>query len=183
MNVVAGKHKGLKLLVPQKSKTKPIMNFAKERLFNVIGCAIEDTKVLDLYAGTGSIGIEALSRGCEHVTFVEKKFSAYEVIKRNVEKCNEKENSNVVNEDTLKYLNRNMSSFDIIFSAPPYSKSYYFYFLSNMDKNANRLNEGGLIIIECNIHKRENIEMNNLIKLKEFNCDDSVFEFWIKRIK
>jgi len=183
MYIIAGKYKGLKLNGPKKSKTRPIMSFAKERLFNIIGVLIQDKKILDLYAGTGAIGIEALSRGCKHVTFVEKNFSAYNVIKRNIDKCNEYSNTSVVIDDVISYIKRNVEVFDIIFSSPPYNCSYYFNFLTIIDNNVHVLNESGHIIIECNIHTKGNFELNNIFKYKEFKCDDTVFEFWMQKTK
>lgn len=181
MRIISGKHKGVRLKGPNKSKTKPITNSSKERLFGIIGDSINDKLVLDLFAGTGSIGIEALSRGAKRVTFVEKNYSALNVIKENLCRCNELEKSKLYNDNALKYLKRSTSCFDFIFSAPPYCRTYYISFLTELDKNADILDKKGQIIIECNVHSKENIELENFRKYKEFKCDDTVFEFWVRK--
>lgn len=180
MRVVAGYHKGKKLHGSQKSNTRPITNFAKERLFNILRNDVENKNILDLYAGTGAIGLEALSHGCNHVTFVEQNYSACKVIKKNISKLDESHKTKVVKHDVFKYLKRETKLYDIIFSAPPYCNDYYEGFMKKVDKNTSILNKNGKLIIECNKHERKDLYLQNLIKVKEFQCDDSVFEIWTK---
>jgi len=123
--VISGKAKGLKLVTLDSDKTRPTTDRVKESLFNIITPFIEKARVLDLFSGTGSLAIEALSRGAENAVLVDKNPESIETIEMNLENTNFTDISEVINldyNDALKKLSLGKNKFDIIFLDPPYSK-------------------------------------------------------------
>ena len=181
MKVVSGKYKGKKLLGPKKSKTRPVSNYVKERLFDILRDCVDAKLVLDLYAGTGAIGIEALSRGSKHVTFVERNYSACNIIKMNLSGIADEKNTKVIKEDVGKFVKRTKDVYDLIFSAPPYTKEYYIDFMEKIDSSPFILESDGKMIIESNKHCVEQIELENFVKVRNIKCDDTILEIWIHK--
>src|SRR5919202_1586835 len=105
MRVISGSAKGRKLVSPG-SATRPITDRVKENLFNILGASVVDANVLDLFAGAGSVGIEALSRGARHATFVELDREALETIRQNLQLTRLAERAEVVRADAFKFVNR-----------------------------------------------------------------------------
>jgi 16S rRNA (guanine(966)-N(2))-methyltransferase RsmD len=122
MRIVSGKYKSRRFDVPKSFKARPTTDFAKENLFNVIGNIIdlEGTAALDLFAGTGSISFELLSRGCKEVVCVEKDPAHHAFIKKvKAELCDE--NLVPLKTDAFKYIESTLQTFDFIFADPPYA--------------------------------------------------------------
>lgn len=118
--VITGTAKGLELKVPHKAR--PISDRAKASIFSVIGSDIEGKKILDLYAGSGSLGIEALSRGASHCTFVEASRYAVRDIKDNLDKADLSEQGHATHQKGIPFLNnQSPESFDIVFADPPFN--------------------------------------------------------------
>ena len=169
MRIVAGYYKGYKLQTFQGSDIRPTPDRVREAVFNIIGTKIVGAEFLDLFAGTGAIGIEAISRGAQGVTLVEIDKKAIALIQENLKKIRLNENINIIKMDclqALKLLNLNKKRFDIIFLDPPYYKDNIFKILYEID-NSNILLEGALIIIQHST--REEIKMNfkKLVPFKE----------------
>lgn len=123
MRVIAGSAKGIFLNSVKGEKTRPILDRIKESLFNILSGVVPESRVIDLYAGTGAIGIEALSRGAKSCIFVEKERSAVQVIRENLEATRLQDRAQVLHYDVLEvagYLERNMIKVDLVFAAPPY---------------------------------------------------------------
>jgi 16S rRNA (guanine966-N2)-methyltransferase len=126
MRVIAGSRKGHRLLGPETIGLRPTSDRVKEALFSILSPRISDARFLDLYAGTGAIGIEALSRGAQHVTFVESSPAALRVLKKNLEKCGFASASDVRVCTAERFLKRNSpeaASYDIVFADPPYDQT------------------------------------------------------------
>lgn len=119
MRVITGSARGRRLKELQGMDTRPTTDKVKEGLFSVIQFDIEGRRVLDLFAGTGQLGIEALSRGAASAVFVEKRSDAVRLIRENLEVCHLTENARVHTGDALAYL-RSGEKFDLIFLDPPY---------------------------------------------------------------
>ena len=125
MRVIAGKCKRLILNTIPGDNTRPTTDRIKETLFNMINEEVVDSDFLDLYAGSGQIGIEALSRYARHATFVDNNKKAIECINNNLMKCSLEDEADVINSNCLSALKRfEADSFDIIFLDPPYNKGY-----------------------------------------------------------
>lgn len=120
MRVIAGSAKGRKLKTVPGDTTRPITDRTKEALFSILGNWIIEARVLDLFGGTGAVGIEALSRGAAHVTFVEKNHAAIRVIQENLQITGLAEQALVRRGDAFKFLAQPPAeAFDLIYVAPP----------------------------------------------------------------
>jgi 16S rRNA (guanine966-N2)-methyltransferase len=150
MRVVSGTCKGRSLKAVPGSTTRPTTDKVKEAIFNMIGPYFEFGIGLDLFAGSGGLGIEALSRGLEKVIFVDKDTKAFHIIKENIESCNLMEKSEVYRNDAdraLKAILKREIRFDYIFLDPPYKKQQLIKLLELFTKE-NLLNPNGIILCE-----------------------------------
>ena len=147
MRVIAGIRKGLKLKAPDGMDTRPTTDRVKESVFNILQPYIPTERVLDLFAGSGALGIEALSRRCTHCTFVERDRAAFCLVRQNVEGAAFGDNASLVFSDSMAYLDKCPKPFDIIFLDPPYNKGLLRPVLDKISKNG-LLEEDGVIVVE-----------------------------------
>ena len=119
MRIIAGKFKGLKIKTINDASTRPMMSRAREGIFNSLQNDFDDSLVLDLFAGSGSLGIEALSRGASFVTFVDTSIDCKKIIDKNL--SNIDQNYTVLVLSVSDYITQSEKKFDIIFYDPPYS--------------------------------------------------------------
>lgn len=149
MRVISGKARGLKLDTPKNDDVRPTTDRVKESLFNIINSYIMDSRVLDLFAGTGSLGIECLSRGAKRCVFVDVSKESIGIIKSNIKKARVENESIVINSDFKDAIKRlqGAEKFDVIFMDPPYYKDMFVAALESID-NADLLDEDGIIMIE-----------------------------------
>lgn len=126
MRIITGKAKGIILKAPLGDLTRPTADRVKEAVFSMLQFDIEDRTVLDLFAGSGQMGLEALSRGAKEATFVDKSKDAIKLIKENATKSKLSDNSLIFQADYLEFLQKNIGkSYDIIFLDPPYAAKMY----------------------------------------------------------
>jgi len=123
MRVVAGESRGRPIVAPEGNRTRPTSDRVRESIFNMLFSlgATTDTDVLDLYAGCGALGIEALSRGASHCTFVERDRRAVECIKNNLESLGYGDRSTVIQADVLEWVRADNDSYDVVLADPPYA--------------------------------------------------------------
>ncbi|HCX91257.1 MAG TPA: 16S rRNA (guanine(966)-N(2))-methyltransferase RsmD [Lachnospiraceae bacterium] len=168
MRVIAGKAKGRVLLAPKGVDTRPITAMIKEALFNIWQVQITGARFLDLFAGSGSMGIEALSRGAENVVFVEQGRKAIDTIKKNLTVCKFSSGYEIYQDDVfrrIKWLNENGYKFDIIYLDPPFTVDEIFLSVMEALANTEILSENGTIAIRT----RKEKEMPDMIgKLEKF---------------
>jgi 16S rRNA (guanine(966)-N(2))-methyltransferase RsmD len=165
--IIAGKARGIRLLPVPGDSTRPVTDRVKEALFNIISTDIIDSTFLDLFGGTGSIGIEALSRGARACLFLEINSKAIATIKENLNRTRMMDSARVVQTDSLKYLaSPQSSSFDYIYVAPPQYKEIWIKAMNLVDNNISLLSEDGWVIAQ--IHPIEYLDLN-LINLIEFD--------------
>lgn len=145
MRVITGSARGCRLTTLPGEDTRPTTDKVKEGLFSAIQFDIEGRRVLDLYAGSGQLGIEALSRGASGCVFVDRNPEATSVIKQNLQKAGLMSRSQIVATDALSYLERPKDRFDLIFLDPPYSAGLL---LPSLQKAAAFVNDGGIIVCE-----------------------------------
>lgn len=119
MRVIAGSAKGRRLLGPDTRDTRPLTDRTKEALFSALGDEVADASVLDLYAGSGSIGIEAMSRGALRAVFVEKGWEALLALRQNLTSCGF-DQATVIGQDVDTYLRTAHDQYDLIFCDPPW---------------------------------------------------------------
>lgn len=161
MRVISGIVKGHKLKAPKGNKVRPTEDRIKESLFNILGNISEDSLVLDAFGGSGSIGIEFLSRGAKKTFFVDNYYDSISTIKENLRHTKLVDNSEVFQSDIFKALKRfgkGKIEFDYIYLDPPFKQDGLVdKVLQNIDRE-NILNEKGILIIE---HEKE-------LKLKDY---------------
>lgn len=145
MRVITGTARGRKLKTPDTYDIRPTTDNVKEALFNIIQFDVEGRRVLDLFAGTGQLGIEALSRGAASAVFVDQDRDAVKIVKENLKTCALQ--AEVRQEDALSYL-RHAGQFDVIFVDPPYDSNLYEPVLETI-KSVDKLSDGGIIICEA----------------------------------
>ncbi len=121
MRITGGTGRGRKLKAPGGERVRPTSDKVKQALFNILGERVQDSVFLDLYAGTGGIGLEALSRGAEKVIFVDDSRKSVLVIKKNIEQTGFGERAQVVTSRAESFLKKASEQFDIVFLDPPYS--------------------------------------------------------------
>lgn len=147
MRVIAGKAKGIQLKTPEGMLTRPTTDRVKEALFSIIQFELPGAEVLDLFGGTGQLGIEAMSRGALKAVFVDSRKDACQLIRTNLQRTHFETQSSVVQCDYMDYLNRTKEKFRIILLDPPYAEVY----LENAIKKITEidiLQSGGIIIAE-----------------------------------
>lgn len=120
MRVITGLARGRRLITPNGLETRPTSDKVKEGLFSAIQFDIEGRRILDLFAGSGQMGIEALSRGAESAVFVDQSKAAVYTIEENIRSCGFKDKASVYNTDYKSFLAVNKNTFDIVFLDPPY---------------------------------------------------------------
>ncbi len=150
--VIAGEAKGLRLKTPAGKGTRPTADRTKEALFSSIGAFLPEAKVLDLYAGSGQLGIEALSRGAAEAVFVEQSRKAAAAIAYNLEKAGFEERAGLLHLDVKKALNLLSSegeSFDLIFADPPYREAGQAVKMIEEAAASGLLKERGLLLFEA----------------------------------
>ncbi len=150
MRVISGLYGGRQLKSPADNKTRPTSDRLRETLFNILAPRIgDDTRFLDLCAGTGAIGIEALSRGAEHVTFVDRSKKACALIEENLDKLDVPEShTEVLGLEAENFVGREHSAgWDVAFFDPPYDADYSLV-LHEFGYNSRLLNDEGLLVVE-----------------------------------
>lgn len=145
MRIVGGIYKGRKLKTFEGDEIRPTSDMARESLFNILRDRIIDAKFLDLFCGTGAMGIEALSRGAKEVTFNDFSKKSVNLTKENLNSLGEINNAKISVSGALEFLQRTGEKFDIIFLDPPYKSDLGEKALS-VAKNA--LSDGGIVIFE-----------------------------------
>ena len=172
MRIISGISKGKKLYEPKDLLTRPLKDLTKESIFNIIAHSnkfkieLKGSNVLDLFSGTGSFGLECLSRGSKFITFVENYKEVLPVLKSNIIKLNFQENSKVIEKDIINDLSFKIfkMKFDIIFLDPPYKEKKLFKLLENIIQS-NLLKHEGVIIIHR--HKKDVCEFPEKFRIIE----------------
>ena len=164
MRIVGGRARGTKINTIESMTTRPTLDRVRESLFNIIQNDIKDAIVLDLFAGSGALGIEALSRGASKAYFCDSNIKAVRVIKDNITKTRFENEAEVYNCDYKKCLEQIKERVDIIFIDPPYKEGIAVEAVSLIENN-NRL-KNSLMIIETDEPERDEQEIKNKTQMK-----------------
>ncbi len=148
MRIISGSRRGTVLFSPVTDKTRPTTDRVRENIFNLIRFDLPGAKVLDLFSGSGAMGLEALSAGAESCVFVDSEREAVEIINKNLEKTRFKDSAKVVKTSFDSFINSSSDTFDIIFLDPPYNKNLIYeavklISLKGLD------GDGCLFVLEC----------------------------------
>jgi 16S rRNA (guanine966-N2)-methyltransferase len=163
MRVIAGTAKGRTLRSPRTQDTRPITDRAKESLFAILGPRIPGSRFLDLFAGTGSVGIEALSRGAAHATFVERTATALADIRHNLGATHLAASAEVRGVDVFAYLRGDPAPFDVIFVAPPQWRGLWTRAVQLLDQRPGWLAPDGVIVVQHDPAESTDISLQRLL--------------------
>ena len=177
MRVIAGRFKGRRLKAPTWEGLRPTSDKLRETLFNILAPRIDGAHVFDGYAGTGAIGIEALSRGAAHVTFVEKNRRAAALIEENLRACGVEQGYTIQCADVVAALDAPASAFDLILLDPPYDTANVS---AALDAAARHLAGDGLVVLERPT-RREPEESAALQRVRDVKSGDSTLTFYVIR--
>ena len=167
MRVITGKARGIQLKTPDGMLTRPTADRVKEALFSIINFDIPGAKVLDLFGGTGQLGIEALSRGASSAVFVDAREESCKLIRENLKRTKLESDAKVIRSDYLDYLSRCREQYNIIFLDPPYAE----VFLENAIKRITEidiLQSDGIIVAERPLGKDLPWEFEGYTRSKDY---------------
>ena len=166
MRIISGKYRGKEVFGYQLEGTRPTQDRIKESLFAMIQNEVRDAKVLDLFAGTGNLGLEALSNGARHCTFVDNNQKAVQIIKKNIHNLNiPTDQHKVILSDYQAFLNQDKESYDVIFLDPPYRYTVLPELLNDLVTKG-KITSGGIVV--CEYEQGNLIEsVQNLVQIKD----------------
>jgi 16S rRNA (guanine966-N2)-methyltransferase len=180
LRVVAGIVKGHKLKTVKGMKTRPTSDMVKEALFNIIAGYVKEAEVLDIFAGTGSLGIEALSRGAKSAVFIDTDREAISVIRQNLESTRLANKAEIIKGDAFSVLDRLGSAqrkFDIILLDPPYHKNFVNETLKIVQKHG-IIKPDGIIAVERDEHDSVNEAFGTLKLVRDQKYGGTVLSFY-----
>ncbi len=169
LRVIAGSAKGRRLKPVPGDSTRPIMDRVKEALFSILGRSVQDAAFLDLFAGTGSVGIEALSRGARQAVFVEKDSYAVKTIRDNLETTKLAEKAIIRRTDVFVMLRANPPAqpYDFIYIAPPQYKGFWLEALNVIDQNMGWVAPHTSVIVQIDPKEFKEMALENLAIVDE----------------
>lgn len=184
MRIIAGKYKGRHLKSPPSLEVRPTSDRLRETLFNVIAPRVAGARFLDLCAGSGAVGIEALSRNAAHVTFVDRSRKMCALIEANLDLCRVPEDdAEVMPSEAVTFLRRRKSAtaWDLVFFDPPYATDYEQVLVFFSSRANDLLDESGLFIAEH--HHKSNLpeEIGDLVRNRILKQGDSALSFYGRR--
>ena len=179
MRVITGSARGVQLKTPEGMVTRPTTDRVKEAMFSIIHFDIPGAAVLDLFGGTGQLGIEALSRGAKSAVFVDAGEPACRLIKENLKRCRMEQQGRVVRSDYLDFLSRSKEQFDIILLDPPYAE----VFLENALKRITEidiLRTNGIIVAERPLGKELPWEFEGYERTRDYKYGKTLLTIYRK---
>lgn len=147
MRIIAGKYKGRQLQSSKDQSIRPTTDKIKEYIFGLLDDFVTDAVVLDLFCGSGSLGLEALSRGARNTAFVDSSANSLKILRRNISQLKVEESLKIVKKDTEQFLKKNKQPFDLVFADPPFKWDKFNDILPLVFKPEN-LSEYGLLVVE-----------------------------------
>ena len=170
MRVITGSLRGKKLRTLEGLEVRPTSDKVKEAIFSIIQFDLPEARVLDLFAGSGQLGIEALSRGAKSCVFVDKSRQSVNCEKENIESCGLEHRAKVINADVCDYL-KNAPEFDIIILDPPYRQGLAEKTLPLLD---GKLSENGIVVCEHEAELELPEKIGRLVRKKEYSYGKTV---------
>lgn len=186
MRVISGIARGKNLKAPPGNETRPITDMIKEALFNVLGPDIQGTDFLDLFAGSGSVGIEALSRGADRVVFIDNSSLAVKVIQANLAHCHFTEKHEVFKNDVFKAVDRLKKDsrwFDYIYIDPPFTQENIFPEIMRKMDGTQLLKDQGTLIIRTPRKMEMPAALKNLQRVRHNHYGESTLHYYQSIIK
>ena len=181
MRIISGKYRGKKISIPRDKFTRPLKDLVKESIFNILEhsnlfiCKINKAKILDLFSGTGSFGLECISRGASHVTFFENYISAINILKKNINSLNCHHISKIINRGISTKELKKLDKFDLVFLDPPFKYKKINKLIIDI-KKLELLKKNGLIILHRHKGDKEILcEEFKIIKQKSYGISSIFF--------
>lgn len=185
MRIITGKIKGMNLFSPQNMDIRPTADRVKESVFNILGNYFWDCKVLDIFAGSGNLGLESWSRGAAEVHFVEISPQSLALLNKNIQKAKVQDYVKVYRTDALRsiaYFANQEIKYDYIFADPPYNKGFVERLLLEIDKT-DVLTNDGIIIVEHSTQELIDVtRLNKLSLVRKERYGDTAVSFFKKTI-
>jgi 16S rRNA (guanine(966)-N(2))-methyltransferase RsmD len=178
MRVISGSAKGRNLQAVPGDTTRPITDRVKEALFNIFGADIVDARFLDLFGGTGGVGIEALSRGAAHAVFIEKNRKAQETIKANLLRTQLSARAEIVRGDAFTYLRGMPQPFHYIYIAPPQYQRLWVEALKLIDEQPGWLADDGEIVVQIHPKEYEAVPLEHFEEIEQRKYGSTVLVFY-----
>ena len=179
MRVITGKARGVQLKTPEGMLTRPTTDRVKEALFSIINFDLPGAQVLDLFGGTGQLGIEALSRGAKSAVFVDAQESACKIIRENLKRAKMENEGRVIRGDYLQYLKRCSEKFDIILLDPPYAEVFLETALKEITE-IDILETNGIIVAERPLGKELPWEFEGYSRSKDYKYGNTLLTIYRK---
>ncbi len=179
MRVISGKARGVNLKTPEGLQTRPTADRVKEAMFSILQFELPGARVLDLFGGTGQLGIEAISRGAHSAVFVDAGDAACKLIKENLKRTKLEDQGRVVRADYLQYLSACRETFDMIFLDPPYAEVF-------LENALNRISEidilqmNGIIVTERPVEKALDLELPGFTRSKDYKYGKTIVTIFRK---
>ena len=179
MRVITGSARGVQLKTPEGLKTRPTSDRVKEALFSIIQFDVPCARVLDLFGGTGQLGIEALSRGAKSAVFVDEGEKACALIRENLKRTKLDGSAKVIRSDYLQYLQNCRETFDIVFLDPPYAEVFLENALNKLAE-IDILETGAIIVAERPVNKELPWELPGFTKSKDYKYGNTLLTLYRK---
>jgi 16S rRNA (guanine966-N2)-methyltransferase len=176
--VIAGSAKGMRLRAPSSAGTRPITDRGKEALFSILMPRLQDGPFLDLFAGTGGVGIEALSRGAQAATFVELDPVALGDLQANLEKTKLADRADVVRGDAFRFLDGLPRPYAIVFIAPPQWKDLWTRTMRALDAHPDWVDPDGVAIVQTDPKELADLDLENFERLSVRRYSNVAFSFY-----
>ncbi len=179
MRVISGKARGVNLKTPAGTATRPTADRVKEAVFSIIQFDLPGATVLDLFGGTGQLGIEALSRGAKNAVFVDERDDACKLIRENLKRTKLEGEGRVIRSDYSAFLKSTSQKFDIIFLDPPYAEVFLENSL-NLITQIDILQSGGIIVTERPVEKELLLDFTGYNRSKDYKYGNTLITLFRK---
>jgi 16S rRNA (guanine966-N2)-methyltransferase len=182
MRIVAGEFRGRRLHSPKGSKIRPTSDRVREAIFNIIATELRDAQVLDLFAGTGALGLEALSRGAAQAIFVDQDADALRLIRVNIETCGIKDRTKVIQgsaQQAIRRLTAAGETFNLIFMDPPYGKGLVEQTLPQLESVADSTT---LLVVEHHVKDVIPAQSGEWLRTQERRYGDTSVSFFVRNL-
>ena len=179
MRVISGKARGINLKTPEGLRTRPTADRVKEAMFSILQFDLPGRSVLDLFGGTGQLGIEALSRGAEKAVFVDAGEDACKLIRENLKRTKLENQAKVVRADYLQYLSGCKETFSLVLLDPPYAEVFLENALNKISE-IDILQSDGIIVCERPLEKELSVELPGFSRSKDYKYGKTVISIFRK---
>ena len=177
MKVISGTARGAKLESVPGESTRPVLSRIRETVFNILRPEIPGTKWLDLFGGSGAIGIEALSNGAQSCVFVELERKAVQTINRNLKNTDLDKLARVLHVDSFRFVRSNQESFDFIYNAPPQYRGLWDRMLMQLAQYPSLLAQGGTIITQIDPKEYQTLELTEFKEVRKKQIGNTLLLF------